>query len=111
MERDNERRGVAAGLARVVTGLAARLLGSPASARLGVLEPGEPVRLAGARLNPGRRGVLAMAMVTALTVLVAGGWVLAAGPHPMLAAGVHAGRCAGRALPGPRRPRWSRLVR
>jgi len=49
-------------------------------------EPGEPVRLGGTRLNPGRRGVLAMAVVTVLTVLVAGGWVLASRPHPMLAA-------------------------
>ncbi|MDQ1722472.1 MAG: competence protein ComEA [Pseudonocardiales bacterium] len=65
-------------------GLVGRLLGSSASAQLGALEPGGP--LSGARCNPGRRGVLAMAVVTALTVLVAGGWVLAARPHPMLAA-------------------------
>ena len=90
----------------MVTGLAGRLLGSSASARLGVLEPGEPVRLAGARLNPGRRGVLAMAMVTTLTVLVAGGWVLAARPHPMLAAeSTPAG--APPSAAGSAAPRWS----
>lgn len=65
-----------------MAGLVGRLLGSPASAQL---DAGLPAGLAGARVNPGRRGVLAMAVVTALTVLVAGGWVLAARPHPMLA--------------------------
>ncbi len=70
----------------MVAGLAARLVGSSATAQVGTLEPAGPSRLAGARLNPGRRGVLAMAVVTAVTVLVAGGWVLAARPHPMLAA-------------------------
>jgi competence protein ComEA len=82
VERGYEKRGVAARLA----GLLGRLLGSSAVARSGALEPGAPSRLAGAQLNPGRRGVLAMAVVTALTVLVAGGWVLSARPHPMLAA-------------------------
>ena len=81
VERGYERHGVAAWLARVA-GLVGRLLGSPASAQL---DAGLPAGLAGARVNPGRRGVLAMALVTALTVLVAGGWVLAARPHPMLA--------------------------
>jgi hypothetical protein len=69
-----------------LAGLLGRLLGSSATAQSGALEPGAPSRLAGAQLNPGRRGVLAMAVVTALTVLVAGGWVLSARPHPMLAA-------------------------
>lgn len=68
-----------------VAGLVGRLLGSPVAARLGALEPAGST-LAGARCNPGRRGVLAMAVVTAVTVLVAGGWVLAARPRPMLAA-------------------------
>lgn len=83
MQEDNEGRG--AGRPAGVTGLVGRLLGSPVAARLGVLEPAGS-SLAGARCNPGRRGVLAMAMVTAVTVLVAGGWVLAAQPRPMLAA-------------------------
>jgi competence protein ComEA len=68
-----------------LAGLAGRLLGSPVASRLGVLEPTGP-SLAGARCNPGHRGVLAMALVTVVTVLVAGGWVLAARPRPMLAA-------------------------
>lgn len=83
MQRGYEGRG--AGRLAAVAGLVGRLLGSPAAARLGTLEPGGP-SLAGARCNPGRRGVLAMAVVTAVTVLVAGGWVLAAQPRPMLAA-------------------------
>jgi competence protein ComEA len=83
VQGDNE--GRAAGRLAGVTGLVGRLLGSPVAARLGVLEPAGS-SLAGARCNPGRRGVLAMAMVTAVTVLVAGGWVLAAQPRPMLAA-------------------------
>lgn len=85
VERGSERRGLA-GRVRAVAALAGRLLGSGASAQLGALEPAAPARLAEARLNPGRRGLLAMAVVTAVTVLVAGGWVLAARPHPMLAA-------------------------
>lgn len=84
MERGYERRGVAALLAGAA-GLAARLLGGSASARLDAGDGSSPARLSGARVNPGRRGVLAMAVVTVLTVLVAGGWVLAARPHPMLA--------------------------
>lgn len=83
MQGENEGRG--AGRSAGFTGLVGRLLGSPVAARLGVLEPAGS-SLAGARCNPGRRGVLAMAMVTAVTVLVAGGWVLAAQPRPMLAA-------------------------
>lgn len=74
--------------------LAGRLLGSPVAARLGVLDPAGP-SLAGARCNPGRRGVLAMAVVTAVTVLVAGGWVLAAQPRPMLAADTTSSEPAG----------------
>ncbi len=70
----------------VLGNLVGRLLGGSASAQLDALQAGEPARPPGARLNPGRRGVLAMAMVTVLTVLVAGGWVLASRPHPMLAA-------------------------
>jgi competence protein ComEA len=62
-----------------------RLLGSPASVQLGAEDAAKPAGLAGARVNPGRRGLLAMALVTALTVLVAGGWVLTARAHPMLA--------------------------
>jgi competence protein ComEA len=81
VQRGYEGRGLGGRLAE----LAGRLLGSPVAARLGTLEPTVP-SLAGARCNPGRRGVLAMAMVTAVTVLVAGGWVLAAQPRPMLAA-------------------------
>jgi competence protein ComEA len=76
-----------AGWVKAVAALAGRLLGGSAAAQLGTLEPAAPSRLAGARLNPGRRGVLAMAVVTTVTVLVAGGWVLASRPHPMLAAG------------------------
>lgn len=83
MQGENEGRG--AGRPAGFTGLVGRLLGSPVAARLGVLELAGS-SLAGARCNPGRRGVLAMAMVTAVTVLVAGGWVLAAQPRPMLAA-------------------------
>lgn len=67
-------------------GLVGRLLGGSASGQLEVLEPDGPGHLSGARVDPGRRGVLAMVMVTVLTVLVAGGWVLASRPHPMLAA-------------------------
>jgi competence protein ComEA len=74
--------------------LAGRLLGSPVAARLGVLDPAGS-SLAGARCNPGRRGVLAMAVVTAVTVLVAGGWVLAAQPRPMLAADTTSSEPAG----------------
>jgi competence protein ComEA len=74
-----------AGAVSLVSGLIGRLLGSPVAARLGALEPGGP-SLSDARCNPGGRGVLAMAVVTAVTVLVAGGWVLAARPRPMLAA-------------------------
>ncbi|MEO6502166.1 MAG: ComEA family DNA-binding protein [Jatrophihabitantaceae bacterium] len=83
MQRRYEGQG--AGRLAGLAGLVGRLLGSPVAARLGTLEPVES-SLAGARCNPGRRGVLAMAVVTAVTVLVAGGWVLAARPRPMLAA-------------------------
>ena len=62
-----------------------RLLGGSTSAQLGAVDAASPVGLSGARVNPGRRGVLAIAVVTALTVLIAGGWVLTARPHPMLA--------------------------
>ncbi|MEO7260956.1 MAG: helix-hairpin-helix domain-containing protein [Jatrophihabitantaceae bacterium] len=88
MQRGYERRTAAARLAQaagLASGLISRFLGSPVTAKLGTLEPGGP-SLSRARCNPGRRGVLAMAAVTALTVLVAGGWVLAARPQPMLAA-------------------------
>ena len=85
MERGYEGRGLAARLAGAA-GLIGRLLGSSASAQLTAVDAASPARLAGARINPGRRGLLAMAVVTVLTVLVAGGWVLAARPHPMLAA-------------------------
>jgi len=85
VERGHERRGIA-GLPAAAGALVGRLLGGSASGQLGVLEPDGPARLAGARVDPGRRGVLAMVMVTVLTVLVAGGWVLASRPHPMLAA-------------------------
>ena len=95
MRRDYERRGIAAGLARVA-GLAGRLLGSPASAQL---DAALPAGLSGARVNPGRRGLLAMAVVTVLTVLVAGGWVLTARPHPMLASATPEGSPAGSAEP------------
>lgn len=81
MQRGYERRGITARLTSAA-GLIGRLLGSPASAQLDVASP---AGLSGARVNPGRRGLLAMAVVTVLTVLVAGGWVLAARPHPMLA--------------------------
>ncbi len=84
MKRGYEGHGVAARLARAA-GLVGRLLGSAASAQLGAADAARPAGLSGARVNPGRRGLLAMAVVTALTVLVAGGWVLAARPHPMLA--------------------------
>ena len=80
--------------------LAGRLVGSSASAQRGTLESAGSSPLAGARLNPGRRGLLAMAVVTAVTVLVAGGWVLAARPHPMLAAESTPGR-SDAASPGP----------
>lgn len=73
---------IAAGAAGRLVG---RLLGSSAAAAQGALEPSDRPGLSGARCNPGRGGVLAMAVVTVLTVLVAGGWVLAARPHPMLA--------------------------
>ena len=42
-----------------------------------------------------------MAVVTALTVLVAGGWVLAARPHPMLASATQQASPAGSAEPSP----------
>jgi competence protein ComEA len=84
VERGYERQGVAARLARAA-GLVGRLLGSAASAQLGAADAARPAGLSGARVNPGRRGLLAMAVVTVGTVLVAGGWVLAARPHPMLA--------------------------
>jgi competence protein ComEA len=84
VQRGYERRGFAAWLAGVA-GLVGRLLGSPASAQLGAADAASPVGLSGARINPGRRGLLAMAVVTVLTVMVAGAWVLAARPHPMLA--------------------------
>src|SRR3954466_13070719 len=60
VERGQER-GPATGLA-AVGALVGRLLGGSASAQLEALEPAGQYRLAGARLNPGRRGVLAMAM-------------------------------------------------
>jgi competence protein ComEA len=95
VERGFERGGIAARLA----GLVGRLLGSPASAQLGVVDAASPARLSGARVNPGRRGLLAMAVVTAMTVLVAGGWVLAARPHPMLASATPEALPAGSAEP------------
>jgi competence protein ComEA len=88
VQRGYERQGVAARLARLV-GLIGRMLGSCASAQLGA-DSGSPGRLSGARVNPGRRGLLAMAVVTILTVLVAGGWVLTARPHQMLASATSA---------------------
>jgi len=78
---------------------ASRVLGSSASAQLGAVAAASPARLAGARVNPGRRGLLAMAVVTVLTVLVAGGWVLAARPHPMLASATPQPPLPGRAEP------------
>lgn len=83
-----------------------RLLGGSAAGQLGVLEPEGPARLSGARLDPGRRGVLAMVTVTVLTVLVAGGWVLASRPHPMLAAD-----SAGPSVAAPAAPRRSAAPR
>ncbi|HEX8767696.1 MAG TPA: ComEA family DNA-binding protein [Jatrophihabitans sp.] len=93
--RSYQRRGITVRLASVA-GLIGRVLGGPASARL---DAASPAGLSGARVNPGRRGLLAMAVVTALTVLVAGGWVLAARPHPMLASATPEGSPAGSAEP------------
>ena len=66
--------------------LLSRLLGSPASAQLTGFEQADRPRLSEARCNPGRRTVLAMAMVAAVTMVISGGWVLAARPHRVLAA-------------------------
>ena len=82
-----------------MTALIGGLLGSSGSAQLGEVEAARPARLADARVNPGGRGVLAVAVVTALTVLVAGGWVLAARPHPMLASATPEAVPAGSAEP------------
>jgi competence protein ComEA len=96
VQRGYERRGVAAWLARL-GGLISRLLGSSASAQLGAVKAASAAGLSGARINPGRRGLLAMAVVTTVTVLVAGGWVLTARPHPMLASATPATPPAGSA--------------
>jgi competence protein ComEA len=74
--------------------LLGRLLGGSTSAGLADFEPAGRHRLSGARCDPGRRTVLAMAVVAAVTVLIAGGWVLAARPHRVLAAALPAGSAA-----------------
>jgi competence protein ComEA len=89
---------VAAWLAKLV-GLVGRLLGSSAAAQLDNGASASRAPLSGARVNPGRRGLLAMVVVTVLTVLVAGGWVLTARPHPMLASATPATSTAASAEP------------
>jgi competence protein ComEA len=74
-------------------------VGGAASVQLGDGDAASPAGLSGARVNPGRRGLLAMAVVTVLTVLVAGGWVLTARPHPMLASATPGTSLAGSAEP------------
>lgn len=71
--------------------LLGRLLAGSASSQLTGLDradrPGlSKARLSEVRCNPGRRTVLAMALVAAVTVVIAVGWVLAARPHRVLAA-------------------------
>lgn len=89
VQRGYERRGLADGLVSAA-GRAGRwvgrLLGSQASAGLTDFGPAGSPRLSGARCDPGRPTLLAMALVAAVTVLIAGGWVLAARPHRVLAA-------------------------
>jgi competence protein ComEA len=88
VQRGNERREVASWLVSAtsqVGGLLGRLLGSTAPDQLAGFER-DRHRLSQARCNPGRRTVLAMALVAAVTVILAGAWVLAARPHRVLAA-------------------------